>query len=75
MLILQSSAEKIELMLEPEDGRFWLLLRDVGVNCDGVENIIVTISRGGLTDEICIENFDREREREARDSGQSDLFP
>jgi len=74
MIVLSASADMLQFRLEPDDGRFWLLLRDIGANPDGVDAIIVTISREGLTDESCIENFDRERARELQSSTAQRAF-
>jgi len=74
MLILKSSADQIDVQLEPDDGRFWLLLRDLGIAPDGTTAIIVTIYREGLTDDYCIENFDREREGHEPLADQPDFF-
>jgi len=68
MLILSSQADSIEVQLEPDDGRFWLLLRDLGINSEGTTHIVVKFYREGLTDADCIERFERER-----DSSEDDL--
>jgi len=66
----------ISVQLEPEDGRFWLLLRDLGINSEGTCKIIVNVHREGLTDEVCIERFDITREHERTEilNDTGDLF-
>jgi len=48
MLYLSAANDRLELLLEPDDGRFWLILRDCGVNPAGATHVIVTVCREPL---------------------------
>jgi len=75
MIITRGQADELEVLLEPDDGRFWLLLRDLGINSEGTCKIVVNIFREGLTDEVCNENFRRERARDQADADAQDELP
>jgi len=51
MLVLDVDNSSITFEVSREDGRFWLLLRDFGINPDGVTDVIVKFFREPLTEE------------------------
>jgi len=61
VIILSVSNEVLEQLLEPDDGRFWLILRDLGINPAGSTHMIVTIFREPLTESDLYANIDEAR--------------
>jgi len=61
MNIIGSSNEGLSVRIDPDDGRFWLVLRDLGVNPQNVSHFIVTFHREPLTEEELHDNIERPR--------------
>lgn len=61
MIVSEVSASSITILCD--DGRIFLIGRDLGVNTEGVVAIEVTFHREGLTDGICYEKFDTDEGR------------
>lgn len=72
MIITGVSNEELGVRLDPEDGRFWLTLRDLGVSPDHVDYIIVTFHRTPLTEEELYARYD-EAKRELSAVDQDEL--
>jgi len=72
MNVLQASSGRFDVQLEKsdEDGRFWLVLRDFGVDPTGICTIIVSFFREDLTDG---KRYEKLREREGGDP-QTSLY-